>query len=116
MGTVHMEVASGVARLTLDAPPMNALDRAMVARLGDLLKACAQDDAVRAVLVQGAGGRAFSAGSDLAELRGLITQGPDALAAKFAQDTEVFGALAHFPKPTVAAIEGAAVGGGLELA
>jgi enoyl-CoA hydratase/carnithine racemase len=46
----------------------------------------------------------------------LIQQGHAALSAKFAQDEAVFSALARFPKPTVAAIEGAAVGGGLELA
>lgn len=116
MGQVHLAVEAGVARVTLEAPPMNALDRAMVTRLGEILAACQADAAVRALVVQGAGDRAFSAGSDLAELRGLIAQGRDALAAKFAQDDAVFGALAHFPKPTVAAVEGAAVGGGLELA
>ncbi|RYY85364.1 MAG: enoyl-CoA hydratase/isomerase family protein [Comamonadaceae bacterium] len=116
MGTVHIAIEAGIAHLTLDAPPMNTLDRGMVARLGALLHDCERDDAVRAVLLHGAGDRAFSAGSDLAELRGLIDQGRDALAAKFAQDDAVFGALARFPKPTLAAIEGAAVGGGLELA
>jgi enoyl-CoA hydratase len=116
MGRMQLSVEAGVARITLDAPPMNALDRDMVTRLGEILAACQADDTVRAIVVQGAGSRAFSAGSDLTELRGLIAQGRDALAAKFAQDDTVFGALAHFPKPTVAAIEGAAVGGGLELA
>jgi enoyl-CoA hydratase/carnithine racemase len=116
MGTVHLAVDGSVARLTLEAPPMNALDRAMITQLGELLLRCEGDDGIRALVLQGAGGRAFSAGSDLAELRTLIGQGRAALGAKFAQDEAVFGALARFPKPTVAAIEGAAVGGGLELA
>jgi enoyl-CoA hydratase/carnithine racemase len=116
MSQIHFFIEAGVAQISMDAPPLNLLNRPMVTRLGELLAACEADDTVRAIVVRGAGGRAFSAGSDLSELRGLIAQGPQALAAKFTQDESVFGALAHFPKPTVAAIEGAALGGGLELA
>lgn len=116
MADVTLHTEGGIARLTLDAPPMNTLTRAMVARVGELLAQCAADDGVRVLVVHGAGTRAFSSGSDLGELRGLIAQGEAALAAKFAQDRQVFGALADFAKPTIAAIEGAAVGGGLELA
>ncbi len=116
MGQVLLETQDGVARLVLDAPPMNTLDRAMVSRLGELLEQCAKDDGVRVLVVHGAGQRAFCAGSDLGELQQLIAAGRDALAVKFEQDQQVFSALADFPKPTLAAIEGAAVGGGLELA
>ncbi len=116
MGHVNLHIEAGIARLVLDAPPMNALDRAMVQQLEAHLQACRLDDAVRVVLLHGNGARAFSAGSDLVELRGLIAAGRDALQGKFEQDQRVFGALAHFPKPTLAAIEGAAMGGGLELA
>jgi enoyl-CoA hydratase len=116
LGHVTLHQESGIARLTLEAAPMNTLTRAMVVQLGELLAACARDPEVGAVVVHGSGTRAFSAGSDLAELRGLVAQGETALAAKFAQDRQVFGALAQCPKPTIAAIEGAAIGGGLELA
>lgn len=116
MGTIHFEVRDRIGLVTLDSPPMNPLDRAMVTRLGELLADAAADTGVRALLLHGAGGRAFSAGSDLNEVRGMIARGRDALAAKFAQDDAVFGALAAFPKPTLAAIEGTAMGGGLELA
>ncbi len=116
MKQVTINVSQGIARITLDAPPVNTLDRPMVTQLGELLERCAGDDQVRALIVCGSGTRAFCAGSDLDELRALIGRGREALARKFAQDHEVFGRLADFPKPTVAAIEGAATGGGLELA
>jgi enoyl-CoA hydratase len=116
MGSVALHIDVGIARLVLDSPPMNTLDRAMVGQLESHLQACSLDDAVRVVLLHGSGQRAFSSGSDLGELRDLMTAGRDALRGKFEQEQRVFGALANFPKPTVAAIEGAAIGGGLELA
>lgn len=116
MGHINLHIEAGVARLVLDAPPMNAMDRTMIEQLEAHLQTCHRDDAVRVLLLHGNGSRAFSAGSDLGELRGLIAAGHDALRGKFEQYQRVFDALAHFPKPTLAAIEGAAMGGGLELA
>ncbi len=116
MGQVNVVKAQGIARIELASPPMNTLTRPIVTQLDQALADCRADQAVRVVLLHGAGPRAFSAGSDLVELRQLIATGRDALARKFEQDMDVFGQLAHFPKPTIAAIEGAAIGGGLELA
>lgn len=116
MGQVNLQKAQGVACIELASPPMNTLTRPLVARLGELLAACRADPEVRVVLLHGAGPRAFSAGSDLNELRELVASGQQALARKFEQDMDVFGQVAHFSKPTIAAIEGAAIGGGLELA
>lgn len=116
MGSVHLDIVDRVACVTLDAPPANALDRAMVAALDDVLARCERDDAVRCLVVRGAGSKTFCAGSDLDELKTLVARGRPALESKFAQDDAVFGRLAHAPIPTVAAIEGAAIGGGLELA
>lgn len=116
MGQVNLIKAQGIGRIEVASPPMNTLTRPIVTQLGEALGACRADDEVRVVLLHGAGQRAFSAGSDLRELRQLIAQGQEALARKFEQDMDVFGQVAHFPKPTIAAIEGAAIGGGLELA
>jgi enoyl-CoA hydratase len=115
MGTISLERVGGVAVITLENPPVNALTRAMIAALGAQLAALADDAGVRSVALRAAGTRAFCAGSDLHEFPALL-QTPGAMAAKFDKDGMVFGSLAHFPKPTIAAIAGVAFGGGLELA
>ncbi len=104
-----------VALLTLNAPPMNLLGHEVIKALETHLADCRTDDRVRAVVLQG-GARAFSAGSDLAELASRIQQGKAAVTEKFERDNAIFGALAAFEKPTLCAIEGLAFGGGLELA
>lgn len=111
---VHCTVAEGVATLTLDNPPLNVVFRGLTEAMDRALDALADDASVRAVVVTGAG-RAFCAGSDIAEFRpwmkpGLI--GPE----KLERQHRVFGRLADFPKPTVAAVNGLALGGGLEIA
>lgn len=105
----------GVAVLTLDNPPLNVVFRGLTEALGRALDALAQDAGVRAVVLTGAGTRAFCAGSDIAEFQPLMELGrigPEKLALQQA----VFGRLDDFPKPTVAAINGLAFGGGLEIA
>jgi enoyl-CoA hydratase/carnithine racemase len=104
------EVADGVGTLTIDRPgKRNAMSTAMWLRLPVLLDAFAADPSVRAVVLTGAGGD-FSAGADIGELADLGRRGgphPSTIAEE---------ALAAFPKPTVAAIEGFCVGGGCQLA
>lgn len=115
MPGIVLEATDGVAVLTLDNPPVNALDRDMTAELGRCLDAVVADAAIRALVLRGGGTRAFSAGSDVREFPALLAT-PGRMAAKFAEDAAVFECLAHLPKPTIAAVEGIAYGGGLELA
>jgi len=108
---VRLEVDGGVGTIRLDRPPMNAISRAV----GDELRrvaaeATARDD-VRAVIVYG-GEKVFAAGADVKEMASLTY----AEMAPIARSVSAgLGALAGIPKPTVAAITGYALGGGLEV-
>lgn len=103
----------GVATLLLDRPAKrNALDRAMLESLGAAVGQLAARDDVRVVVVRGAGGT-FCAGADIADWVGI----PGPVAAELSGlGRDVFAALAALPVPSLAVIEGSAIGGGLELA
>jgi enoyl-CoA hydratase/carnithine racemase len=110
---VGVAVADGVAELTLDNPPMNLVTLAMTRALDDALRRLAEDTAVRVLIVTGAGERAFSAGSDIKEFPGVAD---DVVGKKLTAENAAFSRLAEFPKPTIAALNGLAFGGGLEIA
>ncbi len=102
-----------VAHLTLVNPPLNLVTRDLTEQLRDALSRVAEADDVRAVVVTGSGDRAFCAGSHIGEfegLRGRVAEG------KLLLEKLVYRQLAELPMPTIAAIEGDALGGGLELA
>jgi enoyl-CoA hydratase/carnithine racemase len=102
-----------VSRIELDNQPLNLVTGAMMESLDAALDELARDRDVRAVVVTGAGTRAFCAGSDVKEFDGLagrVAQG------KLLYEKYVYRKLAELPVPTIAAIEGDALGGGLELA
>ncbi len=105
---VHSEIRDGVAIITLAHPPVNTLNRPLRRALMAALEEAEGDDRVRAVVV--AGDRLFSAGADLAEF-----DSGDGLAEPSLHLT-IAGFLDSMSKPSVAAITGVALGGGLELA
>jgi enoyl-CoA hydratase/carnithine racemase len=105
-----------IATVALNNPErLNALNRAMWAGLGEVMRELSADDALRCIVVRGAGEKAFAAGADIAE---FATERADAKQAKAYGNLihESMQAVAHCRHPTVAMIRGACVGGGLEIA
>lgn len=112
MSLVAVETAGGVATIRIDRPPMNALDTEVQAGLAAAASEVTERDDVRAVVVYG-GEKVFAAGADVKEMaewdyRTMV------LRSQALQDS--FTAIARIPKPTIAAVTGYALGGGLELA
>jgi enoyl-CoA hydratase len=102
----------GVAKLTLNNPPLNLVTLGMTEQLLEALEELEAEDAVRAVVVTGAGDRAFCAGSDVKEFADVRDR---VVEKKLARENEAFGRFESLSKPIVAAIEGLAYGGGCEI-
>ena len=111
---IRVERDGPVAVVTVDRPDaMNALDVVTLTELRDRLRELAEDTETRVVVLTGAGDRAFVAGADIKYMSGLTVD-----------EAKAWGALGHeagellerMPKPTIAAVNGFALGGGCELA
>jgi enoyl-CoA hydratase/carnithine racemase len=109
------DVRGPIATITLNNPPMNLVSLAMMPALDQVLDRIEADGGIRAVVVTGAGDRAFCAGSDIEEFDDLMVPG-QVVPRKLQPQYEVFGRLDELPKPTVAALNGYVYGGGLEVA
>ncbi len=105
-----------IATVTLNNPGrLNALNKAMWAGLGEAMRKLSADDALRCVVVRGAGDKAFAAGADIAEFASERANAKQAKAyGNLIHDT--MQAVARCRHPTVALIQGACIGGGLEIA
>lgn len=115
--TLLYEVRDNVAIVTLNRPDrMNTLGGSMKPDLARAFFEYARaDDRVRAVLVTGAGDRAFCAGADIKERAGNQITGTDYFVAQKATH-DLFRNIEEFEKPVIAALNGVALGGGLEIA
>ena len=115
--TLLYEVRDNVAIVTLNRPDrMNTLGGTMKPDLARAFFEYARaDDRVRAVLVTGAGDRAFCAGADIKERAGNQITGADYFVAQKATH-DLFRNIEEFEKPVIAALNGVALGGGLEIA
>lgn len=109
--TVSIEEAVAVA--TINRPPANALAKDLIYEVDALLNKVENDEAVRVIVLHGEGSF-FSAGADIKEFTTIATGKEFSQLAASGQ--EVFERLERFGKPVIAAIHGAALGGGLELA
>lgn len=109
---VHLERRGPVALVTIDNPPLNLLSVAVKEALGATFAALEGDAAIRAVVLTGAGERAFSAGSDIREFPRDAERGR----AMSELEHAVYERIDRFPRPVIAALQATALGGGLELA
>ncbi len=108
--------SGGVAEIVFNNPAKrNAVSLDMWERMNRLLGELAKDTSVRALVVSGAGGKAFVSGADISKF-GETRQTPEAVAKYGATSMAAYEALYNFPKPTIAKIQGFCIGGGMNLA
>ncbi|WP_369142688.1 crotonase/enoyl-CoA hydratase family protein [Streptomyces sp. R44] len=115
--TVRTERDDHVVTITLDREPkLNALDHPTIDALLTALDRVEADDRVRAVVLTGAGHRAFSAGADIPSLAGSIAGGPERALREFVRRGHALTRrIEEFPKPVIVAVNGLAYGGGCEI-
>src|SRR5262249_23679876 len=117
MPTLLQDVADGIALLTLNRPEkLNALDYALIDALSAALHALESDAQVRAVILTGAGDRAFSAGADIAGFAGSVEAGMEPALRDFVRRGQgLTRQIETFPKPLIVAVNGIAFGAGCEI-
>lgn len=115
--TVLCETRGNVALLTLNRPDkLNALNYELIDRLMALFETIERDDGIRAVILTGAGERAFSSGADIAGFAPSLRHGQETALRDFVRRGQRMTArIETFPKPVIVAVNGIAHGGGSEI-
>jgi len=112
--TLLVETADRIATITLNRPPMNPISNKLIEDLEAAFDEIEADDELRAVIITGAGEKAFCAGADITEFGQAFADGGIRDVAMSRH--RMFTRIERFPKPVIAAINGYALGGGCELA
>jgi enoyl-CoA hydratase len=113
-GQVHLTVADGVAHILIDRPEArNAMTWAMYEQIGRVCEQIAANPEVRVATFRGAGGEAFVAGTDIEQFKSFQS-GEDGIAYEKLIDERI-GQIERLPMPTVAIVDGWAIGGGLVI-
>ena len=110
---VALQWRDATAEIGLDAGPLNLVDTALLRGLNEALTTVSKQEGIRCLILHGGRGRAFCAGSDIREFESLRR---DASERKILFEDMVLRRLAQLAMPTIAAIDGPALGGGFELA
>jgi enoyl-CoA hydratase len=108
-------VDNKILLIQLNNPPVNALNSALMRELEQVLTSVADDENVRLLIITGEG-KFFSAGADIKELNELLNKDFQTRKDFVLKNTAILDKIANFSKPVIAAINGYALGGGLELA
>ena len=112
---VLYSVANGVGHIQFNRPQQrNALTFVMYTRVADICATAPTDGSLRALVLSGAGGKAFAAGTDISQFRDF--KGADDGLAYEARMEQILGAIEACPVPTIAALSGACTGGGAAIA
>jgi enoyl-CoA hydratase len=113
-GQVHLTINEGIAHILIDRPEArNAMTWAMYEELGRICDSLATNREVRVACIRGAGGEAFVAGTDIEQFKSFES-GEDGIAYEKVIDERI-GQIENLPMPTIAVVDGWAIGGGLAI-
>jgi enoyl-CoA hydratase len=113
---IHLEANNGIAIVTIDNPPMNVLSGQVTKELREVFTQIAEDQNIIAVVLTGAGNRAFMAGADIKEFPSWLEMSKEEIKSMNLDSHKVFNLIDDLPKPTIAMLNGITFGGGCELA
>lgn len=106
---ITLEKSEGITKLTIDRPPVNVMDQETLGEICSALEELAKDDETRVLLIRGAGDRAFCAGVEVGDHVG------DKMPVMMKEFGRIFKLLRALGKPSIAVVNGVALGGGCEL-